>query len=273
MRLLIDGDGLIYRCGFAIEKTKYLLEIDADHVPFDDHKSAKARMDEAGSGVLWSRKEFEPVENAYHLIKQVMGDMPKHTSFEMWLTPSMGNFRDHIATRAKYKGNRDYANRPKFYKEITGYLIDRYGAKYAEGEEADDALGIRLTELGREACVVSFDKDLLQVPGRHYNWVTKEAAEVSFKDAALNFYSQVLSGDPVDNVPGLPGIGPAKARKILAGVGTPGDAWDRCVEKYCEIFGADGYKYALETARLVYVRRKPNEIWTPPTEAKASVAA
>ncbi|KAF2376292.1 hypothetical protein BSN82_18200, partial [Acinetobacter baylyi] len=99
----------------------------------------------------------------------------------------------------------------------------------------------------------------LQISGRHYNWVTKEAATISPKDAALNFYSQILSGDPVDNVPGLPGIGSVKARRLLSGVVSPSDAWERIVRAYEEAFGKGGYDIALETARLVYVRRKRDE--------------
>ena len=274
MKLLIDADGLVYRCGFAVEKTKYLVtygkkEDEEEFVEYcEDHKRAKEVAGEFG--YIWSRKEFEPIENALHLINQVMDGMPEHDSRELWLTPSVGNFREQIAKQAKYKGNRDYANRPKYYRELTEYLIDRFGARYTEGQEADDEIGIRATEEGNRALIVSFDKDLLQIPGRHYNWVTKETATISGKDAALNFYAQILSGDPVDNVPGLPGIGSVKARKILAGVVSPVDAWERVIKAYTEEFGNEGKEIALETARLVYVRRKRGEIWEPPTVQAAA---
>ena len=279
-RLLIDADGLVYRCGFAVEKTKYLVThpIENNYAVLsscDNHRSANDLIehedpDSTKNLLLWSRKEFEPVENAYHLINQVIDGMPEHDSRELWLTPSVGNFREQIAKQAKYKGNRDYANRPKYYRELTEYLIDRFGARYTEGQEADDEIGIRATEEGNRALIVSFDKDLLQIPGRHYNWVTKETATISGKDAALNFYAQILSGDPVDNVPGLPGIGSVKARKILAGVVSPVDAWERVIKAYTEEFGNEGKEIALETARLVYVRRKRGEIWEPPTVQAAA---
>lgn len=282
MRLLIDADGLIYRCGFAVEKTKYLVTdpIENNYAVLtgcDNSRDAndfikQTDPDSTKNLLLWSRKEFEPVENAYHLINQVIDSMPEHDTRELWLSPSVGNFREQIAKQAKYKGNRDYANRPKYYRELTEYLIDRFGAKYTEGQEADDELGIRATEEGDRALIVSFDKDLLQIPGRHYNWVTKETTEISPKDAALNFYAQILSGDPVDNVPGLPGIGSVKARKILSGVVSPSDAWERVKEAYINEFGDDGIKYALETARLVYVRRKRNELWEPPVKKRSEAA-
>lgn len=268
MRLLIDADGLVYRCGFAVEKTKYLVtygkkEDEEEFIAYcDDHKHAKEKAGE--HGFIWSRKEVEPVENALHLIDTVIGALPPHNDRELWLTPAIGNFREGIATQAKYKGNRDYTTRPKYYREITNYLIDRYGARYTEGQEADDELGIRLTDLGDQACIVSFDKDLLQIPGQHYNWVTREGNTIGVKEASLNFYRQILSGDPVDNVPGVPGIGAVKAGKILADVKSPKEAWGLILEEYRNAFGEEGSEIALETARLVYIRRRRDEIWSPP---------
>ena len=278
MRLLIDADGIIYRCGFAVEKTKYLVTgttTDGDGIYIvnccdsfaDANSEAKSRENDEGIRI-WSRKEIEPIENAYHLVNTVLRSLPEGKK-ELWLTPSVGNFRDKIATLAKYKGNRDYVNRPKYHRELTQFLIEEWGARYTEGQEADDELGIRATEEGDKALIVSFDKDLLQIPGRHYNWVEKVETTVSPKDASLNFYAQILSGDPVDNVPGLPGIGTVKARRILSNVVSPLDAWNRVKEAYINEFGDDGIMYALETARLVYVRRKRDEIWSPPVKKPA----
>lgn len=260
---LIDGDGLVYRCGFAVEKTKYAVEAAPGIIQFDTHKEAKAWLESNQvSRPLWSRKEVEPVENALALVKGSLEAMPDGEK-EIWLTPSVGNFRERFATIAKYKGNRDYVARPTYYREITDYLVQR-GAKFTVGQEADDELGIRATEIGDSAVIVSFDKDLDQIPGHHYNWVTKEAYSVTPRVAAMNFYSQILSGDAVDNVPGIPGIGPKTAQKLLGSPRSPKEAWDKVLGVYNEKFGSEGFQRALETARLVYVRRKRDEIWQPP---------
>jgi len=263
-KLLIDGDGILYRAGFAVEKTKYLVTDEHNVLEFDDGKEAKAQTQNFG-GLLWSRKEVEPEDKALMLASVIVRDIqdryPGHAP-EIWLTPSVGNFRERIATRAKYKGNRDDKQRPTHYKAIREALLAR-GAKVAEGEEADDALGIEMTA-NPGSVLVSFDKDLLQVPGAHYNWVTKEEQTISERQGALNFWKQVLSGDATDNVPGLPGVGPVKAGKLLANVKNNKEAWAAVADAYFSEFGNDGVVYAIETAQLVWVRRKPNQLWEPP---------
>lgn len=269
MRLLIDGDSLVYRCGFAAEKTKYVVESLGDSqrywVPFDNAGDAKAHAAKEG-GVVWSRKEYEPldhclatVKNALHKIGAAFGS----NDLEIWLSPGVGNFRDQIATRAKYKGNRDGALKPKYYKDIIKYLVERHGAKYAVGMEADDALAIGLTGNPTSICV-STDKDLLQVPGKHYNWVAKKTLVVNKKQAAFNLYTQVLAGDPTDNIPGIEGVGPDTAAKILEGAKTTLDLWLRTQDAYYEKYGNEGLLYAVETARLVYLKRSPEDEWKAP---------
>jgi hypothetical protein len=282
MKLLIDGDGFIYRCGFAVEKTKYLVsyvdavgEHNANVFVAENHKEAM-KYTEQWPGIepnVWSRKVLEPLEHALALVKGALEALPQHEEQEIWLTPPVGNFRDRIATIAKYKGNRDAARRPHYYREITDYLIERHGARYTEGQEADDALGIGLTNCGDAGCIVSFDKDLDQIAGRHYNWVTREGYSISKRDADFNFYAQILSGDVVDNVKGLEGIGPAKARKLLEGSKNSAELWQRVLKAYNDTHGPRGMVYALENARLVYVRRQREETWTPPTEAATEARA
>ena len=270
LHLSIDADGIIYRCGFAVEKTKYLVTDSAGNNPalFDNKKdaSAAAKVEGEPEAIIWSRKELEPLENALHLVKTVLDNLPEHTTRTLWLTPAVGNFRERIATVAKYKGNRDNTARPTYYKEITEYLIKHHDARYTVGQEADDAIGIEATALGPTMCtVVSFDKDLYQIPGNHFNWVTKEFRTVSRKEGAKFFYEQALSGDPTDNIPGLEGVGTKNAQKILANAESPADAWGRVLAAYQAQYGDFlGRARAIETARLVYVRRQSEEIWNPP---------
>lgn len=270
MKLLIDADCMAYRAGFAAEKNKYLVCSAVDSGSenmqyFDDAKSANERK---GAGVtIWSRKDVQPVEQALLIADVMVKDIKDRYGSEnpsvVTYLSGIGNFRHSIATRATYKGNRSGSVPPSHLKAIRNHLIDR-GAVVSVGEEADDLLGIAATA-NPGSVVCSIDKDLLQLPGRHYNFVTKEEVTISPKEAALNFYSQVLSGDPTDNVPGVTGIGPVKARKALEGCTNPQACWMRCIELYEKEFGTDGWKYAVEAARLVFVRRKVGEVWEPPT--------
>lgn len=271
--LYIDGDGIAYRCGFAVEKTKYLVQEPAEYhsstySPFENAKEANAYA-EGKPAKIWSRKEVEPLGHAVALVDSVISSLcDRFSSNEMavYLTPSVGNFRDSIATFAKYKGNRDFTVRPVYYRELYDHLITNYGATYAVGEEADDALGIALTADPEGICV-AFDKDLLQVPGRHFNWVDKAEITISKADGKRRFWGQVLAGDPTDNVPGCAGIGPKKANAYLSEIASDVEAWNVVLEVYREKYGnEEGTARALETARLVYIRRKPQEIWSPPSD-------
>jgi 5'-3' exonuclease len=80
--------------------------------------------------------------------------------------------------------------------------------------EADDYLGINQHE---SSIICSIDKDLLQVPGKHYNIVKKEFYEIDEETGFRNFYTQLLTGDTSDNIKGIAGIGPVKAKKALTG--------------------------------------------------------
>ena len=87
--------------------------------------------------------------------------------------------------------------------------------------EADDLVSIWAHEaLDRkeEYVICGIDKDLLQIPGHHYNYGKDTWQLINEEEALHNLYIQCLTGDNTDNIPGLKGIGPKKAQKILAGV-------------------------------------------------------
>lgn len=273
--LIIDGDVLCYRAAWATEKTKYVATQGTviNNGPatfieyFDDAKAAKAWAETRDGAMVWSRKEAEPEENAITIVDVMIRDIKERYATEnldsVLCLSGVGNYRHGIATRANYKGNRAGTPQPVHLRAIREHLISK-GAVVSAGEEADDVIGIAATE-NPGSVVCSIDKDLMQLPGRHYNFVTKEEVTVSKKQAVLNFYAQVLSGDPVDNVPGLTSYGPVKAKKALADCRSPVECWYKALELYTAEFGPeDGPRYARECASLVYVRRKPGEVWAPP---------
>lgn len=263
-KLLLDLDVVAYRAAFAAEKTKYCVTNAGVSILgfYDDAKAAK----EAG-GVdytIWSRKDVQPVDQAILIADVMTKDIHDHYKAEnpssVGFLSGIGNYRFGIAARASYKGGR--ASPPTHLKAVREHLIAR-GAVVSAGEEADDLIGIAATS-SPDSVVCSIDKDLMQLPGRHYNFVTKEEVTVSKKDAVLNFYVQVIAGDSVDNVPGCAGYGPVKARKALAECRNAYECWRTALDVYGSVYGPDGPKFALETAQLVYVRRTVGGFFTPP---------
>lgn len=177
---------------------------------------------------------------------------------EGYLTGS-SNYRFDIAKTAPYKGTR-ISEKPKHLGIIREYMISAWAFSVQEHQEADDAIGIRAYALGENDYVIcSIDKDLDNIRGKHYNFVKNEAYYVTEEKAIKNFYRQLLTGDRVDNIPGLSGIGPKKAEKILEDCVTEEELYNAVLKAY------DGNtEYLLEQGQLLWIRRKDNELWEPP---------
>lgn len=224
--ILIDADILVYRIAFGNEE---------DSVDY-----AKKNMD--------------------NLIAEILVEVGSDADpYQLYLTGG-GNFRKDIATIQPYKGTRK-KEKPKHYQALRDYLVDTWNAIVVEGMEADDALAIEATRLGTDAVVVSIDKDLLQVKGKHYNFNTKKMEMIDEFTGLYNLYHQMLTGDRVDNIRGVPKIGKVKATKILDGLDTEQEMYEAVLKAY------DGNVEELtENARLLYMLRTEDDWWYPPTE-------
>ena len=122
----------------------------------------------------------------------------------------------------EYKANRK-GNKPKFFNEVMEYVKTFYECCTVEGLEADDAIvaaayeNIDIWEKG--VYIVSLDKDLRQVPNTvFYNMVTGATEFITEDIAYRNILLQCLTGDKVDNISGLKGIGKKKAEKLIDGI-------------------------------------------------------
>ena len=225
MIALIDSDILCYRIGFATNDENENTAIETMAVFLED---------------------------------MLLFDLLDTDGYELYLTGKT-NFRNAIAVTAPYKGNRKDKEKPVHLPLLREYLVTAWDAQVSDGQEADDDIAIRATELGDEALIVSLDKDFLQVPTWHYNFVKKEKKYVSVDEGLHFFYKQILMGDSADNIKGVHRVGPVKAEKMLEGLTTSLDRYKCCVE-------ALGEERVLENARLLWLRRTPNEMWEPPKE-------
>ena len=246
MKLLVDGDIVVYRCAFAAENTKYVLtDTEGNPVagPFVSAAERKQWIDDTNPDVELvsnSYKEYEPLSHALANVKSVMARISEVGELTGVFLSSGENFRHRLATK-KYKGNRDDAIRPKYYAEVRKYLIDYYGALTFESIEADDALAMCQKD---DTAIVSIDKDLLQVPGYHYDWVKGDKMYISPEVGLRKLWLQVLTGDGTDNIPGIRGVGPVKARKLLADVPDEGLA-QACLNIWTEYLES-GIKLPLD---------------------------
>ena len=67
------------------------------------------------------------------------------------------------------------------------------------------------------------------------------------------FYSQMLTGDSVDNIPGLRGCGPAKAYKVLKDCKNEQDLFEAVQWEYEAQLKDDWQEYMLEQGQLLWM--------------------
>lgn len=259
MKVVIDGDQMLYACGFAAEG--------------------------------------EPLSHSLKLLKNAINEILKDCrteSYELYIS-GKDNFRDDIAVTQVYKGNRDN-RKPEFYGDMVHYLISAWGAQPVNGMETDDMVSIRLWE-DFVACggdkdkatiiLSSPDKDLKNTPGWHYNPRTKKLQWFTEEQSMRHFWFQMLFGDRVDHVKGLPylpvekceewgvtkraakGVGEASAKQIMSDTQTAEEAEKRVWEAY-RAWGEDAgldeeevTAYFTEQANLLWMVRELNEFNEP----------
>ena len=218
MKALIDADIVAYRAACSAEE--------------DDLWIACARADQ--------------------MMQDIIADTGA-TSYAAYLT-GKGNFRRELTET--YKANRP-DDRPKHWQGIREFLITNHKAIVCDGFEADDQLGVDQDKTHGSTVICSIDKDLLQIPGKHYNFVKKVFQEITHDEGLKRLYIQSLVGDRSDNIAGIAGIGPVKAEKAIGGL-LPKEYYEACRSIY-----NDDERFHLNM-KLLYIWQKPNDQWEPP---------
>lgn len=169
------------------------------------------------------------VESVKQMVDSML-DAVGATEYMGFIEDSGYTFR-HLATVAGlfdgaqsdrgYKANRG-AKRSEWHMNwgatVNSYLRHNYGFTTIRGIESDDAVSIAAMEAKNENidyCICGNDKDLYQVPGKHYNYKTQKQLDISVEQAEFLKYKQVLMGDSTDNIQGIPKVGPKTAEKML----------------------------------------------------------
>lgn len=187
------------------------------------------------------------------------------------------NFREEIAIQKGYKAQRKEKQKPFHFKNITSHLLAFYNVKVAKGLEADDLICMeqfsRLEDADTIIC--TRDKDLRMCPGWHYGWEcgrqpalgpiwVEELGEIKLEENKYKmvgnglkfFFGQVLVGDPTDNIPGLKGVGPNKAVKLLADCTSEGELYTTVRDLYKEYYREEYLKMLVEQINLLWMIRE-----------------
>jgi hypothetical protein len=128
-----------------------------------------------------------------------------------------GNFRKEIQqTFLNYKGKR--RDKPDNYLECRDYVAKKYKPIMVPNYEADDTASVEAFKYIKNKqlyMLITLDKDWKTIGGLFYNLLYNNLSAVSKVEGIEFFHQQLLTGDAVDNIPGIEGVGPVKANKIL----------------------------------------------------------
>ncbi len=162
---------------------------------------------------------------------EIMRTMLNNSNADAYIAYVKGNNTTDIrlSINPDYKANRVYSEPPKFWRFTKKYLIDSWGAVEVHGCEVDDAVNITRLKLPN-AFISAIDGDLLGLQGKHWNWRKNAWITVTYTEAEVKFWSDMIKGQAVDNIKGIPGQGEKAALDLIS---------------YC-----DGYDLAYHTQVL-----------------------
>jgi hypothetical protein len=240
---IVDADSLVFRAGWVgVER-----DSDGNPTPFPLSHS---------------------LANLKTIMVGIMDKFPKRDWDAVYLT-APGGYRHKVATMRPYKGTRT-AKKPEHYHAMREYLVEHWGAEIVDDDkpedtrrEADDACGtLQWEHPDKTTCLVGVDKDLLQIPGWHYNPVKDTFQQRTLVDSDLFFWYQMMVGDTTDNIAGLKGVGPKTADKVIEGCSRKRNRVRKAVEDMYKKEFSGKWKEAMdEMATLLFIQREPGNTW------------
>ena len=203
---IIDGSSYVYRAFWAIRNMS----------------NSKGFPTNAIYGFVNMLRKFLETENPDYVAVTFDPFGEPESSFRTQLYPA-------------YKSNRpetpeDLVPQLPYFRKIVDALNIPF--LYQPGIEADDliaSLCVKAREKHIKVCIISADKDLLQLLTDEHVRMIDTMRDKTFhpEDAVERFgvppekirYVMALSGDSSDNIPGVPGIGEKTGGKLIAEFG------------------------------------------------------
>lgn len=178
--VLIDADSLMYFSSYGSEEDQILSETKLSEKIYDI---------------------LNIVGNSYNIEKYYV------------FVKGQNNYRYKIYP--EYKKNRP-AKHP-IIDVLNKYLVEAFGAIESHNAESDDYAYSysQLPEYKGRCIICSVDKDMLQIPGIHYDYQKNKFHIIDEDTARYNLAIQMVMGDAADGIKGLRGYGPKKAERLI----------------------------------------------------------
>ena len=204
--------------------------------------------------------ENDSLNIAIHRVEALLDELLTKTGADSYRAFLSGksNFRKTIYP--EYKANRT-APKPIHLEALREYALEKQNAELAPDTlEADDALGINQTD---DTMIVSLDKDLLMVPGKHFSWEINgkgwSKPDKFFTQNVIGgmrlFFEQCLKGDTADNIKGIEKIGNKRAKALLADCVTEQEMFDTVRDAY------SNDEEFIMNASVLWIMQHEEDIW------------
>lgn len=253
MLAIIDGDILCYYACKARWKKKARIEEGISYIPLDsDGRRIPLDFTKEEDRYYLEETWDHFKKDLYNLLETVFC-----TDYVMAVKGET-NFRTEIYPEYKIHRHFDPNKQNIFVPVLRKLAVAEDLATEAINCEADDLIRIWAEQSRQRSIpfiICSIDKDLLCIPGKHYNMKHKKISEVSEEEALRNFYHQLLKGDQTDNVPGVIGIGEVLAGRILESYHTEEEFQEQVVEQYMLAYGDEWKEQLLLNGRLIYLMK------------------
>lgn len=211
----------------------------------------------------------EALEKSMEIMDYTIGSIKRFMDSEDYILcigAGEGNYRDYECKDVIYKGNRD--GKPLYFTEFRDVFLAKYGRKVIQAVncEAEDLLqhyaNLELAEKGEnfdnwEVCASYIDKDVdhVYIPSFNYDNTDKGWRYPTKLECELCLAAQTISGDPTDNISGLPsltdsvkeqfnlskrkGATKSTATEILEDSASIQEMWQRVIFCYQQYYGID----------------------------------
>lgn len=286
MTPLIDGDILLHEIGWGgefkdIETGEEIL------LPFEH---VQELVDRKIEGICYDVEATKPPTIFITDSQDIKKMIDRRNKFSGGKSPAfVPNFRYSVAKTKPYKGNRKNPKPFHFYNLIA-HLYENYNTVVSvNGLEADDMICLAQTSSKEDTIICSRDKDLRMCPGWHFSWecgkqkavgphytdnigslelVVKESVNQKTKKITKVkeikgyglkfFFAQMITGDPADNIPGLPKAGAVIAYDLLNPLNTEEQLFKAVQKLYLDRHDSrkQAAEYFKEQKELLWMKQK-----------------
>lgn len=193
----------------------------------------------------------------------------------MHLTHPMSNKGNRFlsATVKPYQGQRGGSRKPENWAHLREFLENYDGKEFVvrlwSDREADDGVAYmvenKLCTTGISDVIHTRDKDFRMFAGTHCTWENFQIVDVplgcydivhdGLQYGHKWFWTQMIQGDTVDHIPGIPRMGEVAAVELLHGTTNNDEARGLVLGAYLNKYGEDEYlDRVVEQAHLLWMR-------------------